>query len=292
MAKRGLLVALALLALTALTTSMWGAIYAYSYFEDAPLAGWYDAFLVPRYALLGLVLYALPLLAILGAHELGHVIALRRAGLAASPPWFLPLPPPLSASGTLGAVIDLRETITDRRTLVRVAAAGPLAGLVVAIAVLAIGFALSPTDAPAPLPGEPGLAVQVPILFDLLSDVMGVPRDAPLHPIATAGWLGLFVTAIQLVPAGQLDGGHLARAFLGRMPGFRLLGWGVVAALVALALLHGFYGWLALAAVVAWTSRRAPVPLDDGGLGAVEVALALACLVTLVVTFVPRPFVG
>lgn len=289
MAGRRGAVALVLLALTAITTTMWGAIYAYGYFEDAPLAGWYDAFRMPRYALLGFVLYALPLLAILGAHELGHHVAMRRAGLRASPPWFLPLPPPLSASGTFGAVIGLADRIPDRRTLVRVAAAGPLAGLVVAVAVLVVGFALTPADAPAAAT-EGGLAIQAPLLFDLLSDAMGVPREAAVHPLATAGWLGLFVTAVQLVPAGQLDGGHLARAFLGRR--HPILGWVVVAGLVALAILFGFYGWIVLALVVWLTGLRAPPATEEGDVGALEVALTLLCVATFALTFVPRPFAG
>lgn len=287
--RRGL-VALGLLLLTIVTTTMWGAVYAYGYYETNPLPSLYAAVLQPRYAMLGFALYSLPLLLILGAHELGHYTVLRRAGLDASPPWFIPLPPPIGASGTFGAVINLRGGVPDRKTLVRVAAAGPLAGLAVATAALIVGFALTPKAVAATTTAAGGIEIQVPLLYDTLAALMRVPPEASVHPIAIAGWLGLFITAIQLIPAGQLDGGHLLRAFAGKWT--RWTGWAIIVVLVGLALTYGFYGWLVFALIIWVTGLRQPPPVEPGPVGAWEIALALACLVTLVVTFVPRPFLG
>lgn len=182
---------------TALTLREWGRVLAH---------GWSR----------GLV-FSLPLLAILLSHEMGHYVTARRYLLDVSPPYFLPGPPlPI---GTFGAFIRLRTILTDRRQLIDVGAAGPFAGFVIALPLLWIGLALSRSA------GSGGAGMEVwaggqPLLHLGDSIITRVVRffalgHAPgvvLHPIALAGWFGMFVTALNLVPIAQLDGGHILYA--------------------------------------------------------------------------------
>lgn len=159
--------------------------------------------------------FAVPLLAILLAHEFGHFIAARLHGVPASLPYFLPLPL-LSPFGTMGAVIAMPQRIKSRNALLDIGAAGPLAGMVVAIPVLAYGLSLSPV---LPASGEHYVQEGQGILYWLLKRwVLGpMPpgHDVLLHPTAFAGWAGFLVTMINLLPWGQLDGGHIAYALFG-----------------------------------------------------------------------------
>jgi membrane-associated protease RseP (regulator of RpoE activity) len=160
--------------------------------------------------------YSVPLMAILVCHELGHYFAARLHGVRASLPYFIPLPPGLGLFGTMGAVISQAGT-TDRRKLIDIGAAGPLAGLAVAIPVLAYGLTLSDVR---PLQGV-GLQEGNSLLYAVLKYVTKgawLPtggRDVILHPTAWAGWAGLLVTMLNLLPVGQLDGGHIATAYFG-----------------------------------------------------------------------------
>jgi len=206
---RRLLLASALLLATFLSATLSGALQA----VEAPrLAGLGEQL---RWALghaaIGLP-YAVALLSILVAHEAGHALAARAHRVPASLPYFLPLP--LSAVGTLGAVIGLRGEVRSRNALVDIAAAGPLAGLCVAVPVLVLGIHLSAVG-----PTHPGDLIegQSLLYLGLKYLVKGelLPsggRDLQLHPVAFAGWVGLLVTVINLIPIGPLDGGHLAAA--------------------------------------------------------------------------------
>jgi len=168
--------------------------------------------------------YSVPLLAILVCHEFGHYIAARIHGVPASLPYFIPLPPPIGIMGTMGAVIP-QEATADRKKLIDIGAAGPLAGLVVAIPVLWVGLRLSHVT-----PSAGGLQEGNSILYALLKRgitgqwLPGGGKDVFLHPTAFAGWAGLLVTMLNLIPIGQLDGGHVATAYFGndyrRIAGF------------------------------------------------------------------------
>jgi membrane-associated protease RseP (regulator of RpoE activity) len=160
--------------------------------------------------------YSIPLMAILLCHELGHYFVARAHGVPASLPYFIPLPP-LLGLGTLGAVIGMQHVTEDRRKLIDIGAAGPLAGLAVAVPVIIYGLSLSPV-----LPLHPGsLQEGNSILYGLLklaTKGAWLPdgtRDVILHPTAFAGWAGLMITMINLLPIGQLDGGHVATAYFG-----------------------------------------------------------------------------
>jgi membrane-associated protease RseP (regulator of RpoE activity) len=169
--------------------------------------------------------YALSLMSILTCHEFGHYIAARRHGVAASLPYFLPLPL-LSPFGTLGAVITM-PPIRGRNALLDVGAAGPLAGLALAIPVLWKGLSLSVV---APSLTSNYVQEGKSVLYWLLQRAVWGPipdgYDVVLHPMALAGWVGLFITMINLIPWGQLDGGHIAYRLLSLQPG-QLRGPGV-----------------------------------------------------------------
>jgi membrane-associated protease RseP (regulator of RpoE activity) len=160
--------------------------------------------------------FAATLMTILVCHELGHYVVARRHGVDASLPYFIPLPPYISL-GTMGAVIRMRSALTDRNQLLDVGAAGPLAGLVVAIPLLILGLSWSEVG---PIPPDSMLEGSS-LLYGALKLVMfgrWLPadgQDVNLHPVAFAAWWGVLVTMINLIPIGQLDGGHVARAWLG-----------------------------------------------------------------------------
>lgn len=157
------------------------------------------------------------LMTILLCHELGHYVAARRHGVDVSLPYFVPLPPMISL-GTLGAIIRMRQPISDRNQLIDVGAAGPLAGLAVAVPLLLLGLRLSPLG-----PIQPGaylegnsllyMGLKYMVFGQYLPSAQGM--DVHLHPVAFAAWVGLLITMINLIPIGQLDGGHVACGFLG-----------------------------------------------------------------------------
>jgi membrane-associated protease RseP (regulator of RpoE activity) len=192
----------ALFLATFLTTTMSGAIQVHAGGEIAPIND-------------GLT-YSVPLMLILLCHELGHYFVARWHGVDASLPFFIPFPPWFGL-GTMGAVIQMRRATTDRKKLIDVGAAGPLAGLAVAIPVILYGLARSQV-----LPLQPAGELEGnSILYAFLkhaSKGLWLPdahQDVFLHPTARAGWVGLLVTMINLLPIGQLDGGHVATAYFG-----------------------------------------------------------------------------
>lgn len=231
---------------TALSTTLSGALYVSKSFTEALLR-------LPD----GLA-YSVPLLTILVCHEFGHYIAARLHGVPASLPYFVPLPI-LSPLGTMGAVIT-QEATTDRKKLIDIGAAGPLAGLVVALPILVYGLSLSKVQ---PLIGE-GLQEGNSILYALVKRAVtgewlpGNGRDVILHPTAWAAWAGLLVTMLNLLPIGQLDGGHVATAYFGNRYGriARVLHWGLVG-LAIVVLVTGYVGARRTLVVMGY-------PADDG----------------------------
>ncbi|MDH3455222.1 MAG: site-2 protease family protein [Gemmatimonadota bacterium] len=166
--------------------------------------------------------FAMALMAILLAHECGHYLTARRYGINASPPFFLPAPPILNFIGTFGAFIRLRSPVVDRRQLLDVGAAGPWAGFVVAMVALTVGLARSQVFPDAGPSSQLVMFADIelylgdsPILYALRHMIVG-DETVLLHPLAVAGWFGLFVTTLNLLPLGQLDGGHILYALLGQ----------------------------------------------------------------------------
>lgn len=212
--------------------------------------------------------YALGLLAILSVHEMGHFFMARHHGICVTPPYFIPVP---FALGTFGAFIKMRSPAEDRRALFDVAVAGPLAGLVIAIPALLIGLRSSvivTASATEPLAGmmHGGASVGSSVLLALLAKLSFGPallegHVLQLSPLAFAGWLGLMITALNLLPIGQLDGGHIAHAMFGRRTGDTI---GSVAMWTLLLL--GLFVWpglLTWAIIVFFIAGRAAPPLDD-----------------------------
>jgi membrane-associated protease RseP (regulator of RpoE activity) len=168
----------------------------------------------PPYRLLAGWKFAVPLLCILLAHEFGHYFASRYHRVPASLPYFIPLPR-IGLFGTMGAVIAMRDTIRSRNALLDIGASGPLAGLVVAIPVLFWGVAHSPIEVLHGAYMQEGQSLLYAAIKWLVHGPIPPGSDVKLHPAATAGWAGLFLTMINLLPFGQLDGGHVAYALLG-----------------------------------------------------------------------------
>ncbi len=234
--------------------------------------------------------FAATLLAILVTHEFGHYFTARYHGAAVSLPYFIPAPPPLFLFGTLGAIIRMRSPGRDRNALFDIAVAGPLAGLVVALPALWLGLAWSRVGIVPP--GET-LAFGESLLmrFFVWMAFGSVPAgmDVFVHPVALGAWAGCFVTALNLVPVGQLDGGRLAYAVAGGH--HREVAIAAFVALVTLAAVAGTAFWLVFAGVVLLLVGLAHVPpLDDlTPLTPERYALGLVCLVLLVVLIPPIP---
>ncbi len=272
---------LLLLAATAVTTTIVPFGSSLGLLSDRTLS---ESLLDPRMWRIG-ASFSIPLLAILGIHELGHMVACRRYGLPATYPYFLPAPVGI---GTFGAIIRIRAPITSRKTLFDVGAAGPLAGFVVALPVLAWGIAIS-RIAPATPSGEYadfGEPLLFRILERLLHPGMRPGTELALSPLGFAGWFGLFVTALNLLPLAQLDGGHILYAVAGR--GQRTVGFLLFAGLVGLAFL--WPGWIVWVLVVLFMGIAHPPTADPAErLDGKRRALALVCLAVFVLSFTPVP---
>jgi membrane-associated protease RseP (regulator of RpoE activity) len=233
--------------------------------------------------------FAFTLLAILGTHEFGHYFTARAYGAAVSLPYFIPAPPPF-IFGTLGAVIRMRSPARDRNALFDIAVAGPLAGLVVAIPALWLGLGWSRLDT---VPDGGVLVFGDSLLMRFLTWLMFGPipggMDVFVHPVALAGWVGLFVTALNLFPVGQLDGGRIAYALFG--PRHRLVSVLTFGGLLGLSAVTGSLNWAVWAAVLFFLIgfHHSP-PLDDvSPLSPGRYAVGLLCVVLLILLIPPVP---
>ena len=231
--------------------------------------------------------FAATLVTILLVHELGHYLTCLRYRVSASLPYFLPAPL-ISPVGTFGAFIRIRSRFPDRRALFDIGAAGPWAGFVVALAATVIGLAHSTVLArPQDWHGyEWGDSLLTAFLIRVVLHVDSA--TVLLHPVAFAGWFGLFVTSLNLLPVGQLDGGHVLYATLGR-PTPRIAAL-LIAFLVWLGV-RGYPGWLLWAVIITVFLSLGHPPTDDDRrpLDPARRLAALATLVLFVLTFVPEP---
>ncbi|TLZ77908.1 MAG: site-2 protease family protein [Methanobacteriota archaeon] len=270
---------LGLLAVTILTTVFFGGAWNWADYSGAPI-------LSPESIGLGTLFFSLPLLTILGCHEMGHYVVAKRYKVQASLPFFLPSLPPL---GTFGAFISMRDPIPNRRALLDIGVSGPLVGFAIAIPVTLAGLALS-AGAPGVSIGVAGEAIRPSILFSFLSLFFPLPQNS-MHPLAFAGWVGLFVTAINLLPAGQLDGGHVARALLGNRQVY--VSWAAVLILFGLSITFSYPGWFLFGFLIFVLGIRHPPPLNDiTRLDVTRKLVGIGAVAILVLTFVPQPFVA
>jgi len=234
-------------------------------------------------------MYSGALMSILLCHEMGHYLTARKYGVPATLPFFIPVP--LPPFGTLGAIIKMKGNIPNRRALLDIGAAGPLAGLAVSVPVIFIGVKLSRIVELQQL-GDAAISLGDSLLFSWITklSIGNLPegKDLVLHPLAYAGWVGLLVTAMNLLPVGQLDGGHIIYAlFHKRSKYVSLVVYGMM---VYVLLFHSamWFVWLILLAIF----RRHPPTLNDSlSLGNKRKNLGIFTLLMFVITFTPAPFI-
>ncbi len=299
-----------LLILTFLSVLVTGATFSYPGSFPTDLKG------TIQFIVSGLP-FTLSLLAILLAHEFGHYLAGRYHKTNVTLPYFIPFP--FSYFGTMGAFIQLKESPRNRRIMLDIGIAGPLAGLIVAIPILLLGLSLSPVDK-LPFQFQIGQIFEGnsllylflkylvhgellpqpfnyfgadPLLYWVRYFFTGLPlprggADVTLHPIAWAGWAGLLVTAINLIPAGQLDGGHLIYVLLGKRAA-RLIPF-VLAGLVLLGFV--WYGWWIWAFLILILGRFYAEPLDQiTQLDRRRKLIAILGIIIFILVFTPVPLV-
>ncbi|MCS6290151.1 MAG: site-2 protease family protein [Nitrospira sp.] len=274
-----------LLFLFTVFTVLWAGAYQTN---TNPLVGPWN-FLVddPGSLWLG-VPFAATLLGILVTHELGHYVLSRIHGVPTSLPLFVPGLPHFV--GTFGAIIRMRAPLTDRRALFDIGVAGPIAGFVVAVIALVIGLRLSTV---VPIQTSYGMHLGEPLLLQFASWVVIGPlsptADVVLHPVGFAAWFGLFITSLNLLPIGQLDGGHVAYALLGERQRT------VAVALVPILMVFGWLGWkgwfvwVGLAGMMGLA--HPPVRNPHRELGGARVLVGWFALVIFVLTFSWEPFI-
>jgi membrane-associated protease RseP (regulator of RpoE activity) len=291
-----------LLLLTCFTTLVVGARMQFDFLHNQPVFSLDDnaapffpvswAFSHPARLLLGIP-FAATLMLILLAHEMGHYLYCKRYGVWATLPFFIPAP---TLIGTLGAFIRIRSPIRSRTALFDIGIAGPIAGFVVALAVLAVSLGLSKPFAPGITPSD--LEVGFPLIFQWMHRLLaagsaahgvgGLPLNRVLlHPTAIAAWVGMFATSLNLLPGGQLDGGHIVFSLAPRAHRF-------VSRLTILILLPMAYylwtGWLIWAVLLQLSSFRHPQVADYPRVSGVRAWLAVFALLMLVLTLTPAPF--
>jgi membrane-associated protease RseP (regulator of RpoE activity) len=233
--------------------------------------------------------YSIAIMLILLGHELGHYFMSRKHGIRATLPYFLPFP--LPPFGTFGALIRMESTTPSRKALFDTGVAGPLTSLVLSIPAIIIGLKLSKIVATAQLK-EGILRLSDPLLFSFIQRfVVGkVPEthEIILHPIGYAGWVGLFITALNLLPIGQLDGGHIAYALFGRRSRIIFL-----IAITVMAFITVFYnpGWILLLVLFIIFGFRHPAPMDDlTPLDWKRKLVGALAFAAFFVSFTPTPF--
>lgn len=266
-----LLFHLFLLGLTVLTTTFAAGLF--------PLNGFWEG-----------AVYSFTVLSILGAHEMGHYIACRCYGVRATLPYFIPVPlPPV---GTFGAFIKIKSPIPSRRALFDIGIAGPLAGFVFAIPAAFIAHYFATPSSQSEVT-EGGITIHSPLLFQFFERVFNLPPMVELNPVMWAAWIGVFMTALNLLPVGQLDGGHVTYAVFGRR-GHRLTAWASYATVIALAVFsvkNGMWNWVVFAALLTLVIRVGHPPLVDESepLGLARILVAIIGLLVFALSFLPFP---
>ncbi len=243
----------------------------------------------PRYFIEG-ISYSVSIMTILLAHEMGHYMMSRRYGVPATLPYFIPFP--FSPFGTFGAIIKMKGIIINKKALFDIGVAGPLMSFILSVPCLFFGMKLSKVIPATERLREFRLGEPLLLKFIQKITIGQLPTNADilLHPLGYAGWVGLFVTALNLLPVGQLDGGHVIYAVFGRKSR-----WAFAASMVALILLALFYnpGWLALIILLLIFGMRHPQPFDsETPLDKPRKIIACFMLLVFVLSFTPAPFPG
>jgi hypothetical protein len=283
-----------LLIATLITTTLAGAIHwiGFSHIaEKLDSVQLLNYLMDPATYFFGALYFALPLMIILGTHEMGHKLTSMRNKVDATWPYFIPFPPIIIPYlGTLGAVIKSKSPVPTKDAMVQLGASGPLFGFMISIPILILGLSMSHV-VPSLKSGE-GVLLGESLLFRFLSNlILKVPEgyDVLLHPLAFAAWVSLFVTALNLMPMGQLDGGHIVRAIVGGEI-HRKVSYLFVGLLFVLSVLGvgNWYFWAILGLLV--SSMRSPGALNEvEKLSWKSILIAVLCLLVFIVTFIPNP---
>ena len=268
-----------LYALTALTTFAAGAVGWQPLLlgvDDADIAS-----AVQEHWGRGLI-YAAAVMAVLTAHEAGHFIAAKLHGIPATLPFFIPMP--ILLTGTLGAVIGMEGSRADRRQLFDIAVAGPLAGLVVAIPLMTLGLMMGTVCEANPF----ALAPLAAWLQSLVRPDVPTGMTVAPNPLFMAGWVGLLVTGLNMIPVSQLDGGHICYAVFGRKGNW--VARSVLLASILTVIISGQTNWVALVVIVTFLGvDHPPIREERQPLNAFRTALGIACFLIPIVTFMPEP---
>ena len=268
-----------LYALTALTTFAAGAVGWQPLLlgvDDADIAS-----AVQEHWGRGLI-YAAAVMAVLTAHEAGHFIAAKLHGIPATLPFFIPMP--ILLTGTLGAVIGMEGSRADRRQLFDIAVAGPLAGLVVAITLMTLGLMMGTVGEANPF----ALAPLAAWLQSLVRPDVPTGMTVAPNPLFMAGWVGLLVTGLNMIPVSQLDGGHICYAVFGRKGNW--VARSVLLASILTVIISGQTNWVALVVIVTFLGvDHPPIREERQPLNAFRTALGIACFLIPIVTFMPEP---
>lgn len=235
------------------------------------------------------IIYAVVLIGILLGHELGHFLTCQYYKIDATLPYFIPAP---TLIGTLGAFIKIKSPITRKKQLFDIGVAGPLTGFILSVPTLIYGLSLS--KAVPAVPREESLIFGEPLILKIVGSMIfrNVPPDFDviLHPIAFAGWVGIFVTALNLFPVGQLDGGHVSYALLG--PKSRNL----ARLFIGIFIFMGFFfwiGWFLWAFIIVFLGLRHPRVIDEGTpLSPQRKFLGFVMLIIFILSFIPDPIKG
>lgn len=278
--------------LTVFTTLVIGARLAHNFYANQPAYVLDDDFFPWTWALsepsrlIGGIPFSLTLMLILLAHEMGHYIACLRYRVYATLPFFIPAP---TLIGTLGAFIRIKSPIHSRQALFDIGIAGPIAGFVLAVPAMLVGLLLS-KHAPE-LVTQSELQFNPPLIFQLAQRVIPSLRypmgEIYFHPIAVAAWVGMFMTALNLLPGGQLDGGHIVYAVWPRA--HRRISACLVIALIPMGLFF-WAGWLVWAAILMTFGMRHPLVPTEPGLDGKRKWIAVFGLLMLLLTMLPVPF--
>jgi membrane-associated protease RseP (regulator of RpoE activity) len=280
--KKSVWINIILLIATVFTTTLAGSLQ----WVDIYQADWINI-LSFTYLWQGFVFFSVPLMLILGVHEMGHYFVSKKHHVDASLPYFIPLPPPFIL-GTFGALISTHEPIPDRKALLDIGISGPLCGFLVAIPVTFLGyFLMQQNPFMIPSTGE-NMALLSPLLLQWIGSLFTIPQNAIIHPTLFAGWVGIFLTAVNLLPAGQLDGGHIARAFLKEK--HRYVSWLVIFVLAGLSLFYT--GWLIFAILILlFIGTQHQPPLNEiTRLDFKRKMLGVVILIVFILSFAPIPF--
>lgn len=277
-----------LFAVTLVSTTIAGALHYRAFvseFDTLPVALHWGLLLQGFW-------YSGTLLGILGAHEMGHYLLCRRYNVDASLPYFIPMPPAFFLTGTLGAVIKIREAFPSRTVLFDIGVAGPIAGFVLLVPALFYGMTIS-NVVPEPTHGSILFLGEPPLFQWAMRAVFGTIRDGytvNMHPMVFASWFGMLATALNLLPFGQLDGGHITYATLGR--------WSTPISIATVGVAVGMtfvsISWLVMTVMMVVMllilgPRHPRVIYEHEPLGAGRKAIAIAALIIFIICFTPVP---